>query len=294
MRSDSRLKVAVLGGSLCMLMSAGFSFGQTANGLYIQPRYYNDYPNSTETVTINGSPMVNPTGTISSPGLPAAVTINDVGFANNPASGFANRDNILISADHGNSIYTGDINQGFSLSANVTLSDGLDTPRKEAGLRIDSSVSGDALFILDSDSGEIVAFGGGAPFYSFRPNIESKYVTGQTIFMKEVYTPGVGGTTMSNPGTIEYFAQLLSGPGVTSPGPLLDSGPLLYSNNEGGPTLPQIGFYDQAPDGQSTSADFVTASFNNINAAVPEPATMSILAMGAVTLLSRRRANRAV
>ena len=101
--------------------------------------------------------------------------------------------------------------------------------------------------------------------------------------MKEQYVPGPGGTTEANPGTMEYWAQL---PG----GPLLDSGPLAYSNNEGGPTDPTIGFYDQAPDGSTaTSADFIDASFNNIQALVPEPASFSMLALGGLTLLSRRR-----
>jgi len=294
MRSFLKVKtVLLLGGPACLLLSAGLSMAQQvpANGLIIQPRFFNDFKNSTETITINGgAPLVNPPAGVNIPvsSLPASVTINDSNLTNTPASGFANRDDLLISTDHGATAFTGNINGGFTISANITLSDGANAPRKEAGIRVNSSVSGDALFILDTDSGEIVAFGAGAPFYSFRPAIEASYIPGQTIFMKEQYVPGPGGTTGANPGTMEYWAQLLPS------GPLLDSGPLFYSNLEGGPTNPQIGFYDQAPDGTTTAADFVNAQFNNIQATVPEPASLGMLLVGGITLLARRRTARLV
>src|SRR5690242_14854640 len=224
--------IAVLAGATMGLCLAAAPVHADANGIVIMPRVFNDFPLSTETITNT------PTNT-----LPANVSINDTNMANAGGGGFANRDDILISADHGATAWSGNINTGFTISANVTLSDTSNSPRKEVGIRINAPITGDALFILNSDAGEIVAFGGGAPFYSFRPAIEPAYIPGQTIFMQEQYIPGVPTTTNATPGTLQYWAQLLPG------GPLLTSGPLPFSNLEGGPGGSgnfTIGFYDQA------------------------------------------------
>ena len=297
MRNSSRFKAAALGGCACLLCLVGRSYGQVANGLVVEPRVFNDYPTSTDTVNINGGgpilmPVPTPAGNIPVPSLPASVDINDTNMVNTPPSGFANRDDVLVSLDHGVSVWSGNINQGFTISANVTLTNGANSPRKEAGLRIDAPITGDAQFILDSDTGEVVAFGGGAPFFNFRPAIEPQYIPGQTVFMKEQYVPNPAGTTNATPGTMEYWAQLLPG------GPLLDSGPLPFSNNEGGPGGAgsySVGFYDQV-DGQTAPTDFINAAFNNINASVslPEPASLSMLAIGGIALVGRRRSKRSV
>ena len=287
MRRFSKSTAALISGSVSLVVASSLSLAAQvpATGLYIEPRVFNDFPNSTETYNINTNPTVtNPTGNFGVSGLPASVAINDTNMVNASGTGFANRDDVLISSNNGASPTTLDINTGFTISANITLSFGIKDPRKEAGIRIEAPVTGDALFIVNSD-GEIVAFGGGAPFYNFRPAIEANYSSGQTIFLREQYVPGVGGTTGANPGTLEYSAQLAGGP-------LFDSGPLAFSNNEGGPTNYQIGFYDQAPQGATTASDFINARFNNINASVPEPTTLSLLALGGVTLLSRRRATQ--
>jgi hypothetical protein len=292
MRSKLGVKAALVGGSACLLFLASPLHAVTANGLVVEPRVFDDFATSTETVNINGggavaTPVPTPVGNVAVTSLPASVQINDSNLANAGGGGFANRDDILVSTDHGATAWSGNIDDGFTISANITLTDGTNSPRKEIGLRINAPVTGDAQFILDSDTGEVVAFGGGAPFFNFRPAIEATYSPGQTVFMKEQYVPGVGGTTGANPGTMEYWAELLPG------GPLLDSGPLPFSNLEGGPGGSgnyQVGFYDQAQS--SGAADFIGASFNNISASVvvPEPGTLSLLGLGCVTLLSRRRA----
>jgi len=258
--------------------------------LVVEPRVFNDFPTSTETVTINGvpapTPLPTPAGNLPAP-LPASITINDTNMVNSPPSGFTNRDDILVSADHGVTPLSLSDQNGFTVSANITLTDGSDSPRKEQGIRIDAPITGDALFEVNSDTGEIVAFGGGAPFYNFRPNIEAKYLTGQTIMLKEIYKPPTGLVTQANPGSLEYIAQLLPG------GPVIDSGPLLFSNNEGGPGPDSfnVGFFDQGPDGATTPTDFINAQFNNIQASVtvPEPASLSVLLLGGFAFLGRRR-----
>jgi hypothetical protein len=295
MTRSIRFKTALVGGSACLLITSSQLFSQVANGLYVMPRVYNDYPNSTETYTVNaGPPIVNPAVPFGVAGLPSSVDMTDTNLLNSPASGFANLDEIVASTTGGASPYVASIDQGFTLSADVSVNGtttGSGTPRKEAGLRVISPVAGDALFILDTDASEIVAFGAGAPFYSFRPALEADYTPGQFIFMKEQYVPAVGGTTGANPGTMQYWAQLLNA-NLSPAGPLMTSGPLLYSNNEGGPTAYEAGVYDQAPDATTTSADSIAANFNNINASftsVPEPISMGMLAIGAFSLLSRRR-----
>src|SRR5439155_23167271 len=106
---------------------------------------------------------------------------------------------------------------------------------------------------------EIVAFGGGAPFFNFRPAIEPAYIPGQSIFMKMIYKPGVPTTTQATPATMEYFAQLLPG------GPLLDSGALPFSNLEGGLGGPAgsygLGVYDQGTPVAGNANDFIDATF---------------------------------
>src|SRR5581483_11292893 len=175
-----------------------------------------------------------------------------------------------------------------TISATFTLNDGTNSPRKETGLRINAPVTGDALFIIDSDAGEVVAFGGGAPFFSFGNNANGKgYTPGQTITLSETYTPGSGGTSGSNPGSITYSAQFQGGP-------LMTSGPLAWSNLEGGPGPNSftIGVYDQTQS--SGPIDFIDDNITNINASVaqlPEPTFFGLAAVGSVALLKRRRTN---
>src|SRR5438874_5003699 len=283
------IRAALAGGALGLLFAAAPLRAQL--GLTIEPRVFNDFPTSTETMTIDGggpilTPVPTPAGNIPVPGLPHTVQINDTNMVNVGGGGFANRDDVLISNNNGASPWSGNINQGFTISANITLSDGSNAPRKEAGIRINAPVTGDALFIVNSDAGEIVAFGGGAPFYNFRPAIEPAYIPGQTLFMQEQYVPNPAGTTGATPGTLQYWAQLLPG------GPLLTSGPLPFSNLEGGPGGSgsyNIGVYDQGTPVAGNAADFINARFENINALVPEPASLAVLSLGGLALVTRRR-----
>ena len=77
---------------------------------------------------------------------------------------------MLLSSDAGASANVFSIDDTFTFKAEVTMRVGANSPRKEAGLRLNSPVTGDVLFLLNSDAGEIVAFGGGAPFALFGNN----------------------------------------------------------------------------------------------------------------------------
>ena len=120
------------------------------DGVFIVPRVFDDF-NSTLNVTND---------------YPTEVQFDESAFL--PGEGiFANRHDALFSADGGATPFTFQIGDAFNVRADVTLEDGSDTPRKEAGVRINSPITGDVLFIINSDAGEIVAFGGGAPFFLF-------------------------------------------------------------------------------------------------------------------------------
>jgi len=198
------------------------------------------------------------------------------------------RVDLLFSENGGASAATFPVNQSFEINADVTLYGGFTSPRKEAGIRIngtDGSLGNDGLFILDTDAGEIVAFGGNAPFALFGNNGSgvnntngsgAPFVNGQTIYMAEVYN--------ATAGTLTYYAQDLS-----TGGPLFSSGPNL-AYTPPGPF--QLGFYTQWSPSNPADSNF--AQFTNISSVVPEPASLSMLALGSVALFVRRRAKSSV
>jgi len=243
------------------------------NGWVSHPRVFNDF--STSTLSIS-NPNTNP-GTI---------VIDDRNLTDDGQGGsFANRHDVCASTNGGVSDAAFSINQGLTITANVKLADGSNAPRKEAGLRINSQVTGDVLFLVNSDAGEIVAFGGGAPFFIFGANgTGNGYTPGTNITLGMTYRAGVPTTTGATPGTIEYFIDRL--PGVA--GGEATSGQLPFSNLEGGPVN-----YDACVYGQISPAganDFITATFAGTTVTlVPEPASMGLLSLAGVSLLARRR-----
>jgi hypothetical protein len=251
------------------LAFAASAQAQVLNGIALSPRVFNDHPETTLVMTTNNT---NPGGTVS---------IHDAGAT---TTGGANRHDALLSADGGATPFTFSIDTPFNLSTTLVLTDGANSPRKEAGLRINAPVTGDALFIVNSDAGEIVTFGGGAPFHLFGNNGGGNgYIPGTPITMSMQYRPGPGGTTGANPATIDYAVTYagLNG-GVT-----VDTGPLAWSNLEGGPTNFTIGMYGQW--GPASPADFIDAQYTNITASIPEPASLSVLGLTAAGLLAKRR-----
>ncbi|HVT28649.1 MAG TPA: PEP-CTERM sorting domain-containing protein, partial [Lacipirellulaceae bacterium] len=144
-----------------------------------------------------------------------------------------------------------------------------------------------ALLIVNSDAGEIVAFGGGAPFFSFGSNGGGNgYTPGSTIllgFTERGGGDGVGGTA----NTIEYFIDR----DPFNPGGESSSGPLAWSNLELGPLTYNVGAYLQG-GAANGAADSMHAVFSNVTyTAIPEPATIGLGLLGIVGLfgLGRRR-----
>lgn len=256
-----KVSLTALGASLALGLAATTAMAapNLTNGFVVNERVFNDFTTSTLNVTNN---------------FPAIVQLDESGYADDGEGGnFANRHDALASTDGGATPAQFDITDGFVISANVTLETGSAAPRKEAGIRVNSGISGDALFLVNSDAGEIVAFGGGAPFFIF----SGSYTPGDTIFMQMSYTPS---GSFGVPGKVEYVIDRGSG--------LESSGLLDWANLEGGPLQYNLGFYGQFSPDLNNSAEFARATFADI-IIVPEPAAATLLALGVAGLAGRRR-----
>jgi len=251
--------------TLIGLMAANAQ-GAAINGYDVNPRIFNDNPGSTLTIT--------PAGPINS--NPATITIRDE-FTG--AFTGANRHDVLASIDGGATPFTHSIDDSFVFTTQLTLTDGFNSPRKEAGIRLNSPVTGDMLFLVNSDAGEIVTFGG--PFHLFGNNAGGNgYAPGSSILLGIRHLGGGDGNGgVAN--TIEFFID--RGAGIET------TGPLAWSNTEGGPVNFQVGVYAQG--GANAAGDFVNALFSNTTytTVVPEPGTFALVGMGLFGLLAIRR-----
>ncbi len=250
-------------------LAAATAHAATINGYNVNPRVFNNDPGSTLTITPPSPINVNP----------ATITIRDEYTG---AFAGANRHDVLASSDGGATAHIHNIDDSFVFTTQLTLTDGFNSPRKEAGIRINSSPAsgvGDLLFLVNSDAGEIVTFGG--PFHLFGNNAGGNgYTPGSSILLgvREIGGgDGVGGIA----DTIEFFID--RGAGVET------TGPLAWPNTEGGPVNFQVGVYAQG--GANAGGDFVNALFSNTTytTVVPEPGTFALVGMGLFGLLAIRR-----
>ena len=134
------------------------------------------------------------------------------------------------------------------------------------------------LFLVNSDAGEIVTFGG--PFHLFGNNGGGNgYTPGTSILLgiKEIGGgDGIGGIA----DTIEFFIDYGAG--------IVTTGPLPWTNLEGGPLSFQVGVYAQGD--ANANGDFVNALFSDTTfTTIPEPGTFALVGMGLLGLLAIRR-----
>jgi hypothetical protein len=247
---------AIIAFAASVLMPAA-THGAVVNSLMENPRVFNDFSTSTLVITNN---------------YPSQAIIDDRNFVDDGMGGsFANRHDLLLSEDGGATAVIFNINDVVSLQTFLRLDTGSAAPRKEAGIRFNSGTTGDFLFIVNSDAGEIVAFGGGAPFFSFGSNTTlDGYTVGSTILMGLVYHGDL------TPRTVEYYIDR----DPSTPGGIERSGVLRWDNNETGPVEFKVGHYAQAAPAGPT--DSIPARFTEIT--IPEPGTGSLLACVGIAL----------
>jgi hypothetical protein len=264
-----KLMFVMLCVSLGMVLCGTAIASPVINGAVIQTRIWNDNP--TSIVTTSNS-------------YPSSITIND-DQRGSQDGGWANLHIFRLSADGGSTAATFANGDAFGFAADVTITG---TGNAEAGLQVAPwwSLQGDGKFMVNGDGGEIAAFGGRLPFYSFRTGYGINYTKGDTIRMGVVYRPN--SLSLLDPATIEYI--------VTMAGTTYSSGPLAF--DEGNPaedpphglwgmlTPAEVGGYFQPQVGNTTLWEQV--AFGNMDY-VPEPATMMILALGSLFLARRRK-----
>jgi len=207
--------------------------GSGINSAVIRSRVFNDYPGATFTGVNN---------------YPSLISLSEANVVG--ASGFANRDDWRFSSDGGATDHLFNNNEYWSVSMTLTLTGTPTSPRKEGGFRLDSSVGGDGLFIVNTDAHEIVAFGGPLPFYSFG----NTYNSGTPIVLGMTYE-NIGGTN-----GIVYSAN-----GVNSP------------------FLPMSNLEQGVINGSTLGG------YLQVVGVVPEPSSIALVGLGALSLYLRRR-----
>jgi hypothetical protein len=243
----------------------------TIDSAVINTRIFNDDPGSTLN-TVNSYP-----GLVSISDTPTGV-------------GFANLHNFQLAV--GGTAYSFGNNEAFLFSADLTISG---AGNGEAGLLLSPwwSPNIDGRFNFRTTDGEIAAFGGRLPFYSFTASQGVTYTKGDTVRVGLDYYPN--SLSPGDPATITY--NLTIGANFYTSGPLaFDEGnPAEGYGSWGHLDNARLGGYLQVFTGMSGAGNELTAQWENISI-IPEPSTFALLGLGILPLalrLHRRRAHSA-
>lgn len=252
------------------IVAAAASFAQaspTINGAHVNPRWWNDMSGSTLTV-VNTYPS------------PAHINFNEV-LPGSPVFQ-SNQHTWRLSTDGGTTDAPFANGDSFMISAAVTITgDG----NAEAGLNVSPwwspQVDGKLHVRASATGGEVAAFGGRLPFYSFG----NVYVTGTTATLSIEYI--ANSNTAGAPGQIQYGYN-----GLFSPWIQFDQGNPAEDPPHGlyGTLSPAwVGGFVQ-DYASASGATTVNADFNNIvYNPVPAPGTAGLLGLGGLLAARRRR-----
>lgn len=263
--TKSLLVSAGIGACLAITMSAAAR--PNVDGANVNLRIFNDIPGSTITTNVD---------------YPTVISVED---ANVSGGGFANRHNFRL-ADGGSDANFAN-SDGFSLFADVTLSG---TANIEGGLNVSPwwSQNVDGNFMLNAVSGEVAAFGGRLPFYSFTANHAVNYTRGETVRMGIVYDPR--GLSADAPGAIRYFYSDDTND-YSSPWLFFDQGNPAEDPPHGLWGLLndfRVGGYVQIPGNNADPANNGAIRWENLDY-VPTPGAAALLALGGIAAVRRRR-----
>jgi hypothetical protein len=281
MRSFLVFKAALAGAALCALPTIGLAQVSSINSANINLKVFNDMPAAVATATNN---------------YPTSITLSETGDSRT-ASGGLNRD---IWYNGGTSAYQFQNNDYFKASFGLTLTGGTPGTDLEAGwLFSDPSGSfGGDLQSLLTNAGVVVQFGGpsyfpfspaaggyGPPFATTPGGTEgsgggvANYTEGTTYTMGLNYL--LDPFTGNNAFEYSVNGQLADS---SAGDPYFDLGPGVGVGSN------PLGGYFQIGNALGNSGQAV---FSDITiTAVPEPTTLSLLGLGCMTLLARRRAAR--
>ena len=177
---------------------------------------------------------------------PTQIVLSDQAVNMKNPGTYANRDVFRLSDDGGVTPFQFSDTNFFNVSFNVTLQGNV-TPRKEAGYLIDTQY-GQGQFIVNSDAGEVVVFGGPFPFFSFNNTYGLKYTVGQTITLGVTYFKDTDGINR-----VVYHANSFDSPALSFD----PNQPGIF--NGGG-----IGGYLQVPIDTNNLTNGASATFQNI------------------------------
>jgi len=209
--------IGLIAAAVLALVPALASATPDPNSAVIQTRIFNDCPSSL--LTFDNS-------------YPSEIWIED---AQLNCFGFANLHNWRFSED-GSTPAVFNNNSNFQFGADLVITG---TTTAEAGLQVAPwwSQDVDGRLNVRIPDGEIAAFGGRLPFYSFSANHGIFYQAGETIHLEIIYL--ANDLTQENPATIEYK--------VTYQGMDYSSGVLPF--DEGNPNEP-YGLWGMLDDGR--------------------------------------------
>lgn len=233
-------------------------------GLVNQERIFNDFPDSSLTLTSNYDVFG------------SSIDLREENFG---SGGFANRHAAWWSDGAANKVDF-DYGDAFDMQMTLQVNEASGVGNVEAGFQAD--LFGFGLFGVLTANGEIAAFGSVLPFHTFGTGL---YTVGDEVMLRMIHSPGDGEGSGGAPSTMEYlYNNTTTGSGWVSSG-LLD-----FGTGEGG--IPS-GFDFFAGAGAQINAPTVDGvvdiSFRNFTAVVPAPATLGMLSLAGLAAARRRR-----